>query len=822
MSDKRSDELDRWLEHRLTRSTLAACIVVSLLPFGWVGALQTTFLVVFGIELALRAGATLRRRRARDDDDPAPSRSELLFLFVDLLAWLSFLPLDSLFGLDAGWLRGLRLLRLLLLFRLGRPLLVDLWRVLTRREQLQQLGLVTAAVMALSFLSAIVLTQLAIPHDYDGVAATPEGFWDRVWWSFRQVESPDNLVAHLGEHPLVLMVSLVLTISGIFVFSYLIGVGTTVVEEVLRAERRRPVPYRAHTLVIGPIAESELLVREFVGLYEKNREGRRVSWSALARWLFDPEHPRPRRYALPRMALLGPEKNPPGFLYDPSMRWVVHRRGAGDDVTSLRLVAASDAKRVVLVASPPGPEGDPDARTVTTLAAFRSENADAHVFVEVRESRNAEVVRALGGKGTYPLDVSRVLGLFLAQYLLAPGVEKILHELLSASGHELYTHVFLEPSERKGLVGRDETFASWRRRARESEVLLLGSFDGPPVDRTNRDLIPGDGLTPSFQIAGTGPIDERTRGVFGIALHYGHLRRTAVELLAERREGKATDEAAAGALPDEVALALCPLPRRVTVVGYDSALRSLADSLSRAVEGLEIVMVTSAERLGPGRRLRLGLDGEGRRALERGGALRVQLEDPATLPERAARQAADCDAVVFLSDGRERDADAHTLLRVLRFAAELGHEGPPLRCLVEVEGISDPEPIQAKVRALSTRLQPVFLSTARLTRYFLVHSAFVPGVTSVYDELLEPRGRALVRLPLTPREDDVRAMTFDQIVEAFLPHGCLPLALEVRTESGVEVLVNPPRTLRFERRVLGAVFAIGDRTELAETFAEEA
>ena len=106
--------------------------------------------------------------------------------------------------------------------------------------------------------------------------------------------------------------------------------------------------------------------------------------------------------------------------------------------------------------------------------------------------------------------------------------------------------------------------------------------------------------------------------------------------------------------------------------------------------------------------------------------------------------------------------------------------------------------------------------------YFLVHSAFVPGVTSVYDELLEPRGRALVRLPLTPREDDVRAMTFDQIVEAFLPHGCLPLALEVRTESGVEVLVNPPRTLRFERRVLGAVFAIGDRTELAETFAEEA
>jgi hypothetical protein len=827
---RKRDELHRLLEHRVTRSVLAVCIVVSLLPFAWVGALQTLFLVVFGLELTLRLGATARRRRTRGEDDPRPSRAELVFLVIDFLAWASFLPLDELFGLHASWLRGLRLFRLLLLFRLGRPLIVDLWRVLTRREQLQQLGLVTAAVLALSFLSAIVLTQLAVPHDYDGVDGIPEGFWDRVWWSFRQVESPDNLVAHLGEHPIVLLVSFLLTITGIFVFSYLIGVGTTVVDQVLRAERRRPVPFHSHTLVVGPIAESELLVREFVGLYEKNREGRRISWRAIVKWIVDPDHPRPRRYALPRMALLGPEEMPPPFLYEPTMRWVVHRKGNGDDLVALRLVAASEAKRVVIVSPSPRPQGDPDATTVTALAAFRSENREAHAFVEVRESANAEVVRALGGPGTHTLDVSRVLGLFLVQHLLTPGVERIFQELLSASGHELYTHVFLDPDERRALATRPLDFAELRRRARKEGALLLGLFEGDEARRSTRDLIDAESLAPRFcpnAVASDGSAPGRpatsvpatsvpassVQGIFGIALNYAHLRTVAQACL---KAGSTPPAPAAESLLDEVELDRCPRPRRVVLVGYDSALRSLAEGLARVVERVELVSVMSTERLNPGRRTRLGLGADGSRALENGGSLRVVLDDTSVVAERAARFAEDADAVVFLSDGREQDADAHTLLRVLRFAAALGHEGPELRCLVEVEGLADPEPVQAKLRLISRRLRPVFLSTERLTRYFLVHSAFVPGVSAIYDALLSTRGESLVRIPLASRPDDARGLTFDALIETFAPLGCLPVAVEVSTSNGEEVLVNPPGDLRLERRVVSGVFALADRSRLEE------
>ena len=90
-------------------------------------------------------------------------------------------------------------------------------------------------------------------------------------------------------------------ITGIFVFSYLIGIGTNVVEQVLRAERRRPISYRRHTLVMGDVHEAEALVTEFVAIYDKNRLLRRMAPTDIVRWLLG-RGPRPRRRARPGSA----------------------------------------------------------------------------------------------------------------------------------------------------------------------------------------------------------------------------------------------------------------------------------------------------------------------------------------------------------------------------------------------------------------------------------------------------------------------------------------------------------------------------------------
>ena len=838
---RRTSLIGAFLDHRVTRFVVASLIVVSLLPYdGLERALRPWLLVAFGAEVFLRI-TRMGVERGRE-------RGELLFLFIDLLAWASFLPLEHLLpvGIDTTWLRGLRLVRLLVLIRFTRYLAQDVWRVLTRREQLQQLGLVTAAVLALSFFSAVVLSHL-LPAD----EPVPGSFWEKMWWSFRQVESPDNLVPHLDRHPLVVITSLGLTITGIFVFSYLIGVGTTVVDLVLRAERRRPVPLHAHTLVVGPMAESELLVREFVRIHEKNRALRRISPRDLWRWLTDKHHPRPRRHALPHMALLGPDAEPPAYLYEPEMRWVVYRQGDGVEEESLDLVAATLAKRAILLA-PPSAVRDPDAITLSRLSAFRAENAEAHVFVEVRRSENAEVVRAVGGAGTFPLDASRVVGLFLCHHLLVPGVDRLFEELLSARGSEIYTHLYVDPWEHGALeqlaaaagASGDGTisFRALQRFAHERHrVTLLGVFLGDRIARLERDLVPVDRLdawvnpTDPASIEGAEALDRipvsRLQGVFGICDTYVPLRGAARAMLEARVDPAETREG--HAILDAIDRGVDPTMKRIVVVGWGSALPALVDALAHFVPGVHLHVVLGTMPPEAGRWLRrLGArapdaDGEGQDAeLEGQGRLSVERCHRDELAELAAGAASGADAAIFLADLEASDSDATVSMRVLRFAKALDPQAArartstgrvaPLRLLVELDSRRRGAQLEGHLAITQARCasELVLVSTEQIKNYFMVHSAFVPGITAIYERLLGSRGQEVVRLPVRPAKKPGATFTFGGLRDALAERHAIPIALLV---DGA-LVVNPPHDRRFERRALEAIYAVADMDALPELF----
>ena len=104
------------LDARVVRGAIGLLIVVSVLPFPELeGRLRPLFLVLFGVELVLRVVVLTRlppRRRGQD------RRLAWAFVVIDLLAWLSFLPLEHLMGRQL--LRGLRLVRLLVLVRFVR------------------------------------------------------------------------------------------------------------------------------------------------------------------------------------------------------------------------------------------------------------------------------------------------------------------------------------------------------------------------------------------------------------------------------------------------------------------------------------------------------------------------------------------------------------------------------------------------------------------------------------------------------------------------------------------------------------------------------
>ncbi|HSO00696.1 MAG TPA: hypothetical protein VLS89_20530 [Candidatus Nanopelagicales bacterium] len=858
--DRRPRLLDRLadgLDARPVKFALAALIIVSVLPIrGLEEALRPLFLAVFGIELGLRS--VHLRRPGREN-----LRLERLLFTLDFLAFMSFLPLERVLHAHAVLaLPVLRLSRLLLLLRFVRELALDVYTIVTRRELLHQFGLVTAAVWSLAFGAALFLDHLGIAHDYTGRGA-PVGasFFDRLWWAFRQLESADNLVENIHAHPALVLLSLGLTIIGVFVVSFIIGIGANIVEQVVRAERRRPVGYAGHSVVIGAVHEAEGLVRELVGIYERNRQLRRFRAGDVWQWLVR-RGPRPRRHALPRLVLLGPEADPPPYLLDPTMRWVIYRQGDGAEPEALQRVGAAGVKRALLLARPDaGP--DADAVTAMALASLRALNPGAQAFVEVRESHNRDLIDAVGGPGTFPLDMPRVLGLFICQHLVTPGVEALYADLMTAGGSEFYTHIFVEPGDAEAIaaLAEEDGCISFARMAQASYrgrgVVLAGVLLGEgAMRRSARELVPVDGLvqwlnplrdppagSPAARLgARAGRVPARLlRGIIGVSTTYAPLRRYGRDLVGGRGVRRGAEEAHAGPIPqawaEGLALAQGSLSR-ILLVGYSPALPALLAELARFVPGVEVILALGErgdERMPLGERLAslgLGIHPDApppgaagvSAPLSHGGRATLYTHrghDLTSFAVGCVGRSGAVGAAVFLREPDAVDGDARTALRLLRFVRALETReiarGERLHLVVELESVAKGEHLRRLVDAGRCgfagpeRLRLTLISTERIKNYFMVHSAFVPGVTSLYEEILGEDGQEIVRLEPAGDGDPGEALDFDALREALAPRLLLPVALELVDGS---VLLRPDPRASFAIAEIRAVYALAESRDL--------
>jgi hypothetical protein len=125
----------------------------------------------------------------------------------------------------------LRVVRLVALLSYWAPALRDLRVVLLRRERSRQVVVMGALVGLLTFVGALALDQLDIAsganidYDDDGeVTERDHKFHVHLWWAFRQIQDPGNMLG-APEAAGAVVVSMVLTVFGLFLVSFLIGLG---------------------------------------------------------------------------------------------------------------------------------------------------------------------------------------------------------------------------------------------------------------------------------------------------------------------------------------------------------------------------------------------------------------------------------------------------------------------------------------------------------------------------------------------------------------------------------------------------------------------
>jgi hypothetical protein len=825
--------LNRLLENLTTRIVLSVAIVISLVPHDWLFFSDAWFLALFGPEFVFRVllafreegvevPGQLRRRTGWRRAKP----SELLLLLFDFLALASFLPISAVVQ-SGRWLRLFRLSRTLLLLRYWAPVVRDLWTVVSGRERRRQLALVFGTLIATTFAGAVGLDHLTteVGDDFDGDGHVGDehdhDFLVRMWWAFRQLEDPGNLLA--SPHDVgTLIVSVGLTLSGLFVISFIIGVGTDVVDELTEVSRLRPPGLNRHTVLVNLNGGTKRLLSELLGEERKFLPGSRGFPSTA--W-FSQLLKNARRGRDFLVVGRGPER--PAFLNAPEFSRVVYRAwDDDDDDTLLTRGDVAAARRVVILTD--AEQGTGDGPTIRSLVTVVERLREVGIDTELRRKLVAEIVdednvstahraasRAPEHLMPTVVPTERLLARFLACIGRRPGLADVLTELLRSQGREVYSFDYR-------YADRDETTPedppSLGADAGEAMRVLTGQAANGTVAQR---VIPiglltrgADHETPKVLLnptPGTSFEGDLT-GFAAIAPHFDLVSEFATKITRE----KATVSDSQVTVP-KLTEALPTALHNVVVCGFRSASVSLLESLLVAEPDAEILILVGDEKARRAAMVEIGahtrlveqglLPGRHGRFVQRPnddglrwtptqgehgkGSIWVEIADwtstehLANLP-RDRGSVSDADFVVFVSDEADRE-DARTttaLMKIEDLCMRLGKEALP-RLVAEVD---DPELARRLTRRYSAmeRSEVHVFSVQELRSLVMFQSIVVPHFGQIYEELMSPWGQSLAALT----SQSSGQISFADLAADRAQKGQILVAIDQRDDDGRTILLG--------------------------------
>ena len=310
--------------------------------------------------------------------------------------------------------------------------------------QIFWLGVVTFSVISLA---ALIIILLGVAPSSGG----PEGktgFFKLLWINLNRTLDPGYVGADPGGW-VYLLILLLVTFFGIFVFSALISIITSALEKRLDELRRghSKVIERNHTVIFG---WSRKVVPVIQQLIEANRSERRSCIVVYG----DRDKVEMEEYLAQKVGAAGRTR-------------IVCRSGATTDVLAPEITNVSDAKSVILIGSDADPAApDPidaehaiDIEIVKTLMAVRNVNAVAGqsrekardrgqerdgarrplaVVSAIHDSRNVDVARVAAGGDVVLLEIPDLVSRLVVQTTRQSGLPIVYAELLSFDGAEFY------------------------------------------------------------------------------------------------------------------------------------------------------------------------------------------------------------------------------------------------------------------------------------------------------------------------------------------------------------------------------------------------
>ena len=323
-------------------------------------------------------------------------------------------------------------------------------------------------IIWLGVLSVILIVLFSIVILVSGTAPNDEGFPTLLWMSLMRTMDPGTIGGDNGS-PGFLLSMLIVTFSGIFIFSALIGILTTGLEAKLEALRKGKsrVVESDHTVVLG-WSEQVFTIASELSIANENQKHPCI---AIMADMDKVEMEDELREKVPQM------KN----------TRVVCRTGSPVEPSDLERMSLHTAKSIIILS----PDNDnPDPEVIKTMLAITNGVAGndfpAHLVALITDPDNVQAAKIVGGNKAEIVLAGDIIARIAAQTCLQSGLSVVYQELLDYGGDEIYFQ------EEPGLTGK--TFADALMMYADSSIIGIQKVgDKPELNPAMDSLIePGD------------------------------------------------------------------------------------------------------------------------------------------------------------------------------------------------------------------------------------------------------------------------------------------------------------------------------------------